>query len=350
MTNPTEHSAEQRGTHRRRNPLTGEWVLVAAGRDQRPWRGQTESAANKPLPRHDPTCYLCPGNERANGSRNPDYAETFVFPNDFAALKPRGMDDPKRSTDPLYAEEPVQGTCRVICFSERHDLGLSQMSNQQLRRVVDLWCSQHEDLAREWEWVQIFENRGTAMGASNPHPHGQVWASSTLPTIVRAEVDHQREYQERHGAALLSDYAAQEVAAGERLVLKDRDWAVVVPFWATWPFETILISRAGRAGFADLSTRERSSLAVILGELLAGYDAVFDAPFPYSMGWHPSPASSRSQHWVLHAHIYPPLLRAEARKFLVGYEMLAEAQRDLTAEDAAARLRDATARSSRAPR
>ena len=244
--------------------------------------GQVWASSTLPTIVRDPTCYLCPGNERANGSRNPDYAETFVFPNDFAALKPRGMDDPKRSTDPLYAEEPVRRSTTSASTSYA-------------------------------EWLTFGAHRG-------------------------------------HGAALLSDYAAQEVAAGERLVLKDRDWVVVVPFWATWPFETILISRAGRAGFADLSTRERSSLAVILGELLAGYDAVFDAPFPYSMGWHPSPASSSSQHWVLHAHIYPPLLRAEARKFLVGYEMLAEAQRDLTAEDAAARLRDATARSSRAPR
>jgi UDPglucose--hexose-1-phosphate uridylyltransferase len=329
-------------SHRRYDPLTGAWVLVAAGRDQRPWQGQHEAPPAVAVPRYEPTCYLCPGNERANGARNPVYEGTFVFTNDFASLRPEPVAATGGHDDPLFRSEPERGTCRVLCFSERHDLALGQMPVDGVRRVVDLWCDQHDELAREWAWVQVFENRGAAMGASNPHPHGQVWAGSAVPTIVAAEDDHQRAHLAHHGEALLAAYVRRELG-GDRVVVRNDDWLAVVPYWATWPFETLLVSRRGAARFGELSTAERTSLAAGLHELLIGYDALFGMPFPYSMGWHPAPGHEPAPHWVLHAHVYPPLLRADARKFLVGYELLAEAQRDLTPEDAAARLRAAVA-------
>lgn len=327
--------------HRRYDPLTGAWVLVAAGRDQRPWKGQREAPPADAAPRYEPTCHLCPGNERANGARNPAYEGTFVFTNDFASLRPDPVAATEAGDDPLFRSEPERGTCRVLCFSERHDLTLGQMPVEGMRRVVDLWCDQHEELAREWAWVQVFENRGAAMGASNPHPHGQIWAGSAIPTIVAVEDVHQRAHLAGHGEALLAAYVRRELDEGERVVVHNDDWVAVVPYWATWPFETLLVSRRGAARFGELTGAERSSLAAALRELLTGYDALFGVPFPYSMGWHPAPGHEPAPHWVLHAHVYPPLLRADARKFLVGYELVAEAQRDLTPEDAAARLRAA---------
>lgn len=324
------------GTHRRRNALTGEWVLVTTGRDRRPWSGETERTAVDPAPRYDPGCYLCPGNARVTGEVNPTYESTFVFRNDFAALRAESAAD--RSDDPLFGVAPQTGECRVVCYSPRHDQALADMSVDDITQVVDLWCDQHAELSARWHWVQVFENRGSAMGASNPHPHGQIWAGSSVPTTVTVEDDHQRRYHAEHGRRLLSDYAAAEIGAGDRVVVLDESWVVIVPFWATWPFETLLVSREDIAGFHELDTARRRSLARTLQRLLSGYDALFDLTFPYSMGWHPAPRGSR-EHFVLHAHFFPPLLRAEARKFLVGYEMLAEAQRDITPEDAAARLR-----------
>lgn len=330
-------------SHRRYDPLTGAWVLVAAGRDHRPWQGQHEAPPVEAAPRYEPSCYLCPGNERANGARNPAYEGTFVFTNDFASLRPEPVAETTVSDDPLFRSEPERGTCRVLCFSERHDLTLGQMPLEGLRRVVDLWCDQHEELARDWAWVQVFENRGAAMGASNPHPHGQIWAGSAIPTIVGVEDERQRQHLADHGEALLTSCAQRELDGGERVIVHNEGWVAVVPYWATWPFETLLVSRRGAARFGELAGDERSSLAAALQELLTGYDALFGMPFPYSMGWHPAPGDGPAPHWVLHAHVYPPLLRADARKFLVGYELLAEAQRDLTPEDAAARLRAAVA-------
>lgn len=330
-------------SHRRRNPLTGEWVLVSAGRDARPWRGMVEPTATPEVPHHDPDCYLCPGNERANGEHNPTYDSTFVFTNDFAALSP-GAAAAAPGDDPLFSAQPESGTCRVVCYSPRHDLSLAGMEVGQIRSVVDMWCEQHAELAAEWEWVQIFENRGAAMGASSPHPHGQIWAGSVVPTIVATENETQRRHLDQHGVAMLARYAQREDELDDRVVARNDDWLVVVPYWATWPFETLLVSRRGLARFDEVTGGDRDSLASILQTLLVGYDRLFGAPFPYSMGWHPAPGSDRAPHWVLHAHFFPPLLRAEARKFLVGYELMAEAQRDLTPEDAAARLRAAAAR------
>lgn len=316
-------------------------MLVAAGRNARPWRGQVEAPSTEVAPSYDSHCYLCPGNERSGGARNPAYEGTFVFTNDFPALRPGPVEAEAAPDDPLFVAEPERGTCRVLCFSARHDASLAEMSQGAVRRVVDLWCDQHEELSLEWEWVQIFENRGPAMGASNPHPHGQIWAGSTVPTVVVREDQHQQQHLAAHGVALLAEYTRREVAFDERIVVSNDDWVAMVPFWASWPFETLLVPRGGLARLGDMTESERTSLADAMQDLLAAYDGLFGMPFPYSMGWHPAPGDRPAPHWVLHAHFYPPLLRADARKFLVGYELLAEAQRDLTPEDAAHLLRSA---------
>ncbi len=330
---PTEHP------HRRQNPLTGDWVLVSPHRTKRPWLGQVEKPPPDERPGYDPGCYLCPDNERAGGARNPQYDATFVFTNDFAAL----LDDaPQFQGDhPLLRQESEQGTCRVVCFSPRHDLTLPEMAEADIRRVVNVWADQVSELGLKYRWVQVFENKGAMMGASNPHPHGQVWAGSALPNEPAKEDERQRRYFEEHGNSLLLDYLALEVGAGERTVVENAHWLAVVPFWAVWPFETLLLPRRHVLRLPDLSGEERDALAAILKRLLIKYDNLFEISFPYSMGWHGAPFDAGSgEHWQLHAHFYPPLLRsATVRKFLVGYEMLAEAQRDLTAEQAAERLR-----------
>ena len=325
--------------HRRYNPLTGEWLLVSAERTSRPWLGSEESSSTVQLPTYDPTCYLCPGNIRANGERNPTYESTFVFTNDFAALRPDSPPDSFKQG--LLRAESERGTCLVICFSPRHDLTISRMTTAQARTVVDLWSDESATLGKSFEWVQVFENRGAAMGASNPHPHGQIWAGSALPREAEKEEASQRGYFEAAGRGLLLDYAEQEVG-GPRVLGSDDDWLVLVPFWAAWPFETLIIPRRPVSRLPELDDRQRDSLAGRLVELLRGYDALFDAPFPYSMGWHQAPFDGVERpHWQLHAHFYPPLLQATVRKFMVGYELLSEPQRDITAEDAAARLRTA---------
>lgn len=326
--------------HRRRNPLTGEWVLVSAHRVARPWQGQHESPASEERPVYDPGCYLCPGNTRASGATNPHYATTYAFPNDFPALVP-DVGPVAPSPAPLFRSEPQAGTCRVLCFSPRHDLDLGELATDALVAVVDMWAEQTAELGRTYRWVQVFENRGEAMGASNPHPHGQVWAGTALPNVAVAEDRHQAAYLAEHGRPLLLDYADAEAADGVRAVVDNGEWLAVVPYWAVWPYETLLVPRRPVARLPDLDGAARTALADLLQRLLARYDNLFEHPFPYSMGWHGAPFHDEpADHWQLHAHVYPPLLRsATVRKFMVGYELLAEVQRDLTAEQAAERLR-----------
>ena len=323
--------------HRRHNPLTDEWVLVSAERTSRPWQGDELGPRPEDRPAYDPGCYLCPGNARAGGVRNPSYERTFVFTNDFAALRPDTGTE--RFGDGLLVAEGERGTCRVICFTPRHDLTMARLGPAAVREVIDLWADQTTELGAAYRWVQVFENRGAAMGASNPHPHGQIWAGSALPREAAREDASQRGHQAKTGRRLLLDYVAQE-SSGPRVVAEDDDWLCVVPFWATWPFETLIIAKGPAARLADLAPDARDSLGASITALLTRYDNLFEHPFPYSMGWHQAPFGDESHdHWQLHAHFYPPLLRsATVRKFMVGYELLAETQRDLTPEQAAERL------------
>ncbi len=338
--------------HRRYNPLTNEWILVSPHRTQRPWLGQVEKVPADTRPSYDPNCYLCPGNERAGGKLNPRYDNTFVFENDFAALLPHPH--PHTSPSPVFGEggtrwellraESERGVCRVVCFSPRHDWTLPDMPLPDIRRVVDVWADQTRDLgARDFvNYVQVFENKGAAMGASNPHPHCQVWASEHVPTEPAKELRSMSAYRDEHGTCLLCDYLALEIEQRERIVLQNDHFVALVPFWAVWPFETMLLARRHIGALPDLNEAERDALADAVKRLTTRYDNLFAVSFPYSMGWHQAPtdgAAHRETH--LHAHYYPPLLRsATVRKFMVGYEMLANPQRDLTAETAAARLRE----------
>jgi UDPglucose--hexose-1-phosphate uridylyltransferase len=329
--------------HRRYNPLTGEWVLVSPHRAKRPWQGQVEKPAPDDRPAYDPNCYLCPGNTRINGAQNPDYEHTFVFTNDYAAILPQALT--AKGETGLLRFESVCGTCRVMCFSPRHDLSLPEMEVADIRRVVDVWAEQTAELGQTNRWVQVFENKGPIMGCSMPHPHGQIWALDALPNEPFKEDRHQQAWFEKTDTPFLVTYAELEAQNGERTVLEDDNWLIVVPYWAVWPFETLLLPKRHVPRLPDLTDTERDTLAAILKGLLIKYDNLFETSFPYSMGWHGAPfmgdAESPEQHWQLHAHFYPPLLRSAAvKKFMVGFEMLSEAQRDITAEQAAARLRD----------
>lgn len=327
--------------HRRFNPLTGEWVLVSPHRTERPWLGHQENSRYETLPRYEPNCYLCPGNTRAGGVQNPAYSSTFVFTNDFSALLPESS-DLKPGQHPLLKFDSVTGTCRVICFTPRHDLTLRELHVQEIRKVVDVWASQIEELNKHYRWVQVFENKGALMGCSNPHPHCQVWASDRLPNEPAKEDKNQLRYFDDHHIPLLIEYSSQELKQFDRVVVENDSWVVFVPFWAIWPFETILIPRRHVMTLPDLSDLERNDLAAIMKDLLTKYDLLFDTRFPYSMGWHGAPGGEGDfKHWQLHAHYYPPLLRsATVKKFIVGYELLAEVQRDISAENAASILRD----------
>lgn len=325
--------------HRRYNPLTGTWMLVSPQRSERPWLGQIEKKPPEVRQPYLEDCYLCPGNSRAGGARNADYTSTYVFTNDFSALVP-GVPSVKEESSPLFQSESEPGTCRVVCFSPRHDLTLPEMALTDIRTVIDVWAAQLQELGAQYRWVQIFENKGATMGCSNPHPHGQIWAGNSLPEEPFKEDHCQEKYFSQHGSVLLMDYARAELEREQRIILENEHWLVIVPFWATWPFETLLLPRRHVLRLSDLVDDERATLAVIMKKLLVRYDNLFEVSFPYSMGWHGAPTDgAHYDYWQLHAHYYPPLLRsATVKKFMVGYEMLAEPQRDLTPEQAAQRL------------
>lgn len=329
-------------SHRRLNPLTGEWVLVSPHRTSRPWCGQEEQPSETDHPAYDPTCYLCPGNERANGQRNRKFKGVFAFDNDFAALTPDAPIDGFEK-DGLLVAHGEPGLCRVLCFSERHDLTLARMQISDIARVVDAWRNEHLRLGALdiVNYVQIFENRGAAMGASNPHPHCQIWATHTTPNEIVKETKTQGEYLARRASCLLCDYLALEQELGERIVCFNDCFVALVPFWAMWPFETMVLARRHFGAFDDFLDEETHALADILHRLTVKYDNLFETPFPYSMGFHQRPSDGAPHpQWHFHAHFYPPLLRSSTvRKFMVGFEMLASPQRDITPERAADLLR-----------
>jgi UDPglucose--hexose-1-phosphate uridylyltransferase len=330
------------GPHRRYNPLLDEWVLCSPHRLKRPWQGRIEPSSDAALPTYDPTCYLCPGNVRANGEKNPPYPATFVFENDYAALLPDELEVPA-SGDELFRMERQRGLCKVMCFSPRHDLTLAHMSRPEIRTVIDTWVEEVQALgALDYiRYVQLFENKGVIQGCSNPHPHCQIWATEEIPTFPAKRLHTQRAYFERHGRDLLGDYLERERADGQRIVCENDHFTALVPFWALWPYETMVIPRRHVADLAGLAGEERDALADVMRRLCVRYDNLFQTSFPYSMGFYNCPTDGQPHpSWRMHAMYFPPLLRsATVRKFLVGYELTAEPQRDLTPELAAERLR-----------
>lgn len=332
----------QENAHRRLNPLTGEWVLVSPHRTQRPWLGKTERASGDRPPEYDPSCYLCPGNSRAGGVRNPSYTNTFVFTNDFSALLP-DTPDGESEVGGLLRAVSERGVCKVICFTPRHDLTLALMDPVMIEKVVDTWIDEYREIgaSEKIAYVQIFENRGEMMGASNPHPHCQIWASEHLPMLSEMEGERQKEYRARTGRCLLCDYLKIEERERERIVTENEEFLVVVPFWAVWPFELLVLSKRHLRSIEELNASGKKNLADILKRVGCRYDNLFQTSFPYSMGIHQRPTDGGDHDsWHFHLHYYPPLLRsATVRKFMVGYELLANPQRDITAEGAAERLR-----------
>jgi UDPglucose--hexose-1-phosphate uridylyltransferase len=330
--NPADHP------HQRFDPLSGRWCLVSPHRAKRPWQGQQDMPDTAPRPSHDPGCYLCPGNARITGDVNPDYAGCFVFDNDFPALLQDSPAPP--GTDPLFQIAAARGTARVICYSPDHSKSMAELGQDQISSIIDCWCDQAAELSAQHRTVQIFENKGAMMGCSNPHPHGQIWASDFIPDIVVTECQTQAAWLRNHGAPMLLQLAERE-ADGPRVVVQNDHWLAIIPWWANWPFEALLLPRFGVLRLTDLSGSQRADLAHILKALTVRYDNLFETSFPYSMGWHAAPNDGDDHPgFQLHAHFYPPLLRsATVRKFMVGYEMLAQAQRDITPEQAAERLR-----------
>lgn len=329
--------------HKRYNPLTGDWVLVSPQRAKRPWQGQVEKSSNQERPRYDQECYLCAGNERVGGKMNPDYKGTFVFTNDFSALL-TGTPSTEINEGELFKTKSESGICKVICFSEDHSLTIPEMELDGIQKVVDLWCEQFEELASnpKINYIQIFENKGAIMGCSNPHPHGQIWSSEGIPVEPDKECKTQKAYFEKHGKTLLSDYLDAELEKESRILVQNNSFVALVPFWAVWPFETMIVSKRPVQNILKLDNKERADLAEIYKKLTIMYDNLFETSFAYSAGIHQAPTDGKDYpEWHLHIHFYPPLLRsATVKKFMVGYEMLATPQRDITAEQAAQRLRN----------
>ncbi len=329
--------------HRRLNPLTGEWVLVSPHRAKRPWQGQVEKEPVTLLPRYDPSCYLCPGNARAGGITNPDFTGTFVFDNDFSALLPDPIEAVLETSHELLTSVPERGFCRVICFSPRHDLTLPELDQQAIENILATWADQSGQLgAIDFvKHIQVFENKGAIMGCSNPHPHSQIWANEHIPNEPAKEFGQQEAYFGEHGRRLLADYLAEEQKHKERIVASNDYFTALIPFWAIWPFEVLVIAHRNVSRLTDLTSVEFGSLAALFKIVTTRYDNLFETSFPYSMGFHQAPYDGLSHpEWTLHAHFYPPLLRsAIVRKFMVGYEMLSMPQRDITPEIAAERLR-----------
>jgi UDPglucose--hexose-1-phosphate uridylyltransferase len=330
--------------HRRYNPLRREWVLVSPHRTARPWQGEVSAASGFSAVHYDPDCYLCPGNRRAGGAITPGYESVYIFDNDFAALLPNpGPDGPENlaGQDPLLVAEPERGRCRVVCFHPDHSLTLARMDRASLRRVVDAWTEEYRLLGEEFGYVQIFENRGALMGASNPHPHGQIWATEHVPDEPAAETLALEEYRRTQGACLLCDYTRREQTERARVVCENDSFLAVVPWWAIWPFETLVLAKRHVRSLLDFGEAERDGLADILKQLTTRYDNLFQTSFPYTMGFHQAPCDGHAhEEWHFHAHFYPPLLRsATVRKYMVGFEMLGMPQRDITPESAAERLK-----------
>lgn len=329
---------QKKHPHRRYNPLLDEWILVSPQRASRPWQGQTEKVAEEKLPAHDPNCYLCSGNLRVNGERNPVYKGVYVFDNDFGSLMKDDIEFSEEQSD-FFTLKPERGINRVICFSENHSLTLPEMEADDIKKVVDVWQEQYEELGSEdyISHVQIFENRGSVMGCSNPHPHGQIWAQASIPSTVLKTQESMKKYYEKNGSSLLEDYIKKELEVKERIVLENEDFVALVPFWAIWPYETMVVSKRKAENILQFSDAEKLSFSKILKDLTTKYDNLFEISFPYSAGIHQSPTDEKPHpEWHFHMHFYPPLLRnAEVKKFMVGYEMLAEPQRDITPEQSA---------------
>lgn len=334
---PTQHP------HRRYNPLMDEWVLVSPHRAQRPWQGQKEDTNEPQRLTYDPSCYLCPTNQRVSGDKNPDYTEPYVFTNDFAALKNEEVSFQEPQNE-LFKLEPESGICRVICFSPRHDLTLPEMELIHIEKVIKTWIAQYQELGalETINHIQIFENKGSIMGCSNPHPHGQIWAQKSIPSIVQKLDFNQKAYFEKHHTTLLSDYIKHELKNQTRVVVENEDFVALVPYWAIWPFETMIIPKRAVKSIDELTENEIKSYAKILKTLTIKYDNLFETSFAYSAGIHQAPTNGlANKHWHFHMNFYPPLLRsASVKKFMVGYEMMAESQRDITAEQSAERLRN----------
>ena len=329
--------------HRRKNILNGEWVLVSPHRTKRPWQGEIAKDEVQTRPEYDPDCYLCPGNKRANGETNPDYKNTFVFTNDFSALLENTLDFNLNKKN-LLISKSEKGICRVVNFSPRHDLTLAQMKESEIVKIIKTWQREFENLSSnpKINHIQIFENKGSMMGNSNPHPHGQIWAQENIPQETMKELKQFAKYYRKNKRSILSDYLKLELKLDERIVYQNDSYVIMVPYWAVWPYETLIISKRKITNILQFKKKEEKDFANALKVITTKYDNLFKTSFPYSAGIHQAPTNGKDyKEWHFHMHFYPPLLRsASVKKFMVGYEMLSEPQRDITPEYATKVLKD----------